>query len=51
MCLLNPLERLIRQCSLMNLSVTPGFREPWENRGEGARGDRDEPEGGNPETP
>jgi len=25
--------------------VTPGFRDPWMNRGEGARGDRDEPEG------
>mgnify|MGYP001772677328 CR=1 FL=1 len=30
----------------INISVTPGFRDPWLNRGEGARGDRDEPEGG-----
>jgi len=26
--------------------VTPGFRDPWMNRGEGARRDRDESEGG-----
>jgi len=26
--------------------VTPGFRDPWQNRGEKTRGDREEPRGG-----
>ena len=39
-------EEAYRLSKLISTLVTPSFREPWLNRGEGARGDRDEPEGG-----
>jgi len=40
------LKKIYKSQIFTYLPVTPSFRDPWLNRGEGARGDREEPEGG-----